>query len=401
MGMATENKKLVPELRFVEFTNDWSIKKLGSIADLTSSKRVYLSDYVEEGIPFYRGKEISELKQNKQPQDILYISEEAFDKFDSKYGSPRENDILITAVGTLGNVYRVPNNSKFYFKDGNLIWLKNVKEYSKFLELIIGYNKRLLIKCSIGSTQKALTIVELNKIPLKLPSIKEQQKIANFLTSIDQRITLLKEKKVALEDYKKGLMQKIFSQEVRFKDDGKDFPDWEEKRLDDIADCLDNKRKPLNSTSRQDMKGSIPYYGANGVVDYLNDYLFDQELILLAEDGGNFDEFANRPIAQYVTGKSWVNNHAHVLSCKGENIGLMLYYSLVHKDVRKYINGSSRAKLNKSDMLSIKLLWPRSIEEQQKIADCLNSIDQSINHLSKQIDQTNEFKKGLLQRMFV
>ncbi len=116
----------VPALRFKEFSDDWQSNKLDDIADLTSSKRVYSSDYVSEGVPFYRGKEISELKRNENPKDILYISRKAYDSFKASFGVPQVNDILITAVGTLGNVYRIKNNSEFYFKDGNLIWLKDI-----------------------------------------------------------------------------------------------------------------------------------------------------------------------------------------------------------------------------------------------------------------------------------
>jgi len=120
---------------------------------------------------------------------------------------------------------------------------------------------------------------------------------------------------------------------------------------------------------------------------------------LLAEDGGNFEDFQNRPIAQMITGKSWINNHAHVLR-NGSNITIeFLYYSLVHKDVRKYINGTSRSKLNKKDMLSIKILLP-IITEQRKIAFFLYLIDEKIDLIKKQHKINEEFKSGLLQQMF-
>ena len=92
----------IPQLRFPEFSGEWEEKKLGNISKLTSSKRVYLDDYVKSGIPFYRGKEISELKKGLTPKDILYISNESYEQYKSKYGIPQVDDILITAVGTLG-----------------------------------------------------------------------------------------------------------------------------------------------------------------------------------------------------------------------------------------------------------------------------------------------------------
>ena len=214
-----ERSRNIPQLRFPEFEGEWFSKKLGDISILTSSKRVYLEDYVSEGIPFFRGKEITELKNKEKPTDILYISKERYNDFKEKYGVPKKGDILVTAVGTLGNVWMIENSSPFYFKDGNLIWLKNIKEDSSFLEKLIQLNTKELIKTSIGSTQKALTMVELRKINLKFPQLQEQQKIASFLTDVDDKITKLTKKKELLEQYKKGIMQKIFNQELRFKDD--------------------------------------------------------------------------------------------------------------------------------------------------------------------------------------
>lgn len=91
---------------------------------------------------------------------------------------------------------------------------------------------------------------------------------------------------------------------------------WTSKRIDDCCTILDHKRVPINSEDREEMIGDIPYYGANGIQGYVNNYIFDDDLILLAEDGGHFEEYAKRPIAYKISGKSWVNNHAHVLKVK-------------------------------------------------------------------------------------
>ena len=189
---------------------DWEEKRLGAICEMTSSKRVYLSDYVQEGIPFYRGKEISALRLNKNPIDILYISEERYNEYKSKYGVPEENDILVTAVGTLGNILRIRNNEPFYFKDGNLIWFRKIKESSSFVEILLQWNTRELLKTSIGSTQKALTMVELRKLKFDFPSLQEQQKIATYLSSIDKKIDAVTNKITQTQTFKKGLLQQMF-----------------------------------------------------------------------------------------------------------------------------------------------------------------------------------------------
>ena len=214
----------VPKLRFKEFNDEYNALKLSDVAELTSSKRIYLSDYTDNGIPFYRGKEISELKLNKPVSDLLYISDEKYKEIEAKYGVPKENDILVTGVGTLGNIYRIPNNNKFYFKDGNLIWLKNIKQNSEYLEYNLEFNKKKLLDSAIGSTQKALTIAGLNKLSFCYPSTSEQTKVARTMQLIDIKINLQSKKIEDLKLFKKGLIQKIFSSnnlsEVKIKDLG-------------------------------------------------------------------------------------------------------------------------------------------------------------------------------------
>ncbi len=203
----------VPKFRFPEFENDgeWEVKKLGEIAELTSSKRVHLSDYVSKGIPFYRGKEISQLKSNTIINDILFISVQQYKSIKEKYGVPKIGDILITAVGTLGNVLCIKNNDPFYFKDGNLIWLKNIRVDSIFLEVLLEVEKDKVLASAIGSSQKALTMAALNKLIFKIPTeVNEQQKIASCVASLDDLILAQTDKIEKLQLHKKGLMQGLF-----------------------------------------------------------------------------------------------------------------------------------------------------------------------------------------------
>ncbi|WP_180055326.1 restriction endonuclease subunit S [Acinetobacter sp. YH12142] len=189
---------------------EWEEKKLSDIALLTSSKRVHLSDYVAEGIPFFRGKEISELKSGVFPSDILYISREQFNNIKNKFDAPKNGEILITAVGTIANTYLINTNYDFYFKDGNLIWLKEIKANPKFLMIMLDAFKKDVVGSAIGSTQKALTITNLNKLIIKVPCIEEQTKIANFLTAIDQKIEVVAQQIAQTKQWKKGLLQQMF-----------------------------------------------------------------------------------------------------------------------------------------------------------------------------------------------
>lgn len=252
-------------------------------------------------------------------------------------------------------------------------------------------------KMRFGSGQPLITGTMLRDLCIQLPNDFEQQKIAEFLSTIDTVIEKQKETVSAWEERKKGVMQKLFSQEVRFKaDDGSDFPEWEEKKLGECCDILDSKRKPISKENR--VLGKYAYYGSTNIQDYINEYLFDEPLVLLAEDAGPFDDFWNKAIAQFATGKFWVNNHAHVL--RPHENRKYFFYSLEHRDIRVYINNPSRGKLNQEDMVKIPMYIP-CLAEQQKIADCLSSLDDVIEKQKATLAAWEELKKGLLQQMFV
>ncbi len=174
---------------------------------------------------------------------------------------------------------------------------------------------------------------------------------------------------------------------------------WHELKLEDIAICLDNRRIPLNSEERMKKKGNIPYCGANGIVDYIDEYIFDEDIILIAEDGGNFNQYQNRSIAYEMKIKCWVNNHAHVLKSKDDCSQSFLFYSTVHKNILRFLNGGTRAKLNKTELLSIKYFIPKSIKEQNAIVSVLETWDKYLEKLSKKIEIKNNIKKGLMQKL--
>ena len=173
--------------------------------------------------------------------------------------------------------------------------------------------------------------------------------------------------------------------------------EWEERTLEKCCRCFDNKRKPISAELRE--KGEVPYYGANGIQDYVKDFIFNGKFLLLAEDGGHFDEYSKKPIAQYITGKSWVNNHAHVLSGKDNCLTEYIYFSLVHKDIRKYINGTSRAKLNQEDMWDIKIHVPQ-VKLQEKISTFLFLIEERIAAQRKLVELLKKHKRGLSSALF-
>ncbi len=175
------------------------------------------------------------------------------------------------------------------------------------------------------------------------------------------------------------------------------------KRKNKISECcdiLDNLRVPINDEIRQTMQGNIPYYGANGIQGYIDKYIFDEDLILLAEDGGNFEEYHTRPIAYKISGKSWVNNHAHILRAKPEFNQDFIFYSLVHKDITKYLNSGTRSKLNKSELENIEIDFPATKDEEDKIAKILSTADAVIEKTQAAIAKYKAIKQGMLQDLF-
>ena len=195
--------------------NELDLVKIGDICDVGSSKRIYASDYTESGIPFYRSKEVIELATNQEIINELFISKDKFNQLDEKFGSPKNGDILLASIGAnMGIPYYVNTNYKFYFKDGNVTWFKNFKNNvnSKYIYYWIKspQTQQKFINIAIGSAQKALTIDSLKKLDIYLPPLEEQEKIANILSSLDDKIELNNEMNKTLEEMAQSIFKRWF-----------------------------------------------------------------------------------------------------------------------------------------------------------------------------------------------
>jgi type I restriction enzyme S subunit len=176
---------------------------------------------------------------------------------------------------------------------------------------------------------------------------------------------------------------------------------WPETKIGECCDILDSLRVPLNAEERDDIQGEIPYYGANGLQGYIDEFIFDEPLILLAEDGGYFDEYEARPIAYRISGKSWVNNHAHVLRARAGSLFSQdfIFYCLQHKNITPFIKGGTRAKLNQSELREI--IIPRPPEAvQRRIAEILSTLDETIEQTEALIAKYQQIKAGLMHDLF-
>lgn len=240
----------------------WTKAKIGDCCEITSSKRIFFSEYVESGIPFYRSKEIIELSNCQEISDPLYISESKYDEIAHKFGIPQPGDMLLTSVGTIGIPYIVKEKDTFYFKDGNLTWFRNFNEGldSRYLFYWVksAEGQGVLNNTTIGSSQKALTIAALKDLKILCPPIGIQNRIVEILTSYDDLIENNQKQIKLLEEAAQRLYKEWFV-DLR-------FPGHENTKITDgipegwtrcaLGDLIDFN--PKVSLSKERKKQSVP-----------------------------------------------------------------------------------------------------------------------------------------------
>jgi type I restriction enzyme S subunit len=242
---------------------------MNELCEITSSKRIFAADYVSEGVPFYRGREITEkYKGNLDVSTELFITEEKFQEIERKFGVPKPGDVLLTSVGTLGSVYVVKHGDRFYFKDGNLTWFRNFKDLdSSFLYYWISSpkGKAELKKCTIGSSQSAFTIVLLKGMEIDLPPLPIQRRIAGVLSAYDELIENSQRRIKILEQMARSFYREWL---VNFRYPGHEnvplvpsplgeIPQgWEVRKLGDVADTF--RGRSYRSVDLAD-EGGLPF----------------------------------------------------------------------------------------------------------------------------------------------
>jgi type I restriction enzyme S subunit len=253
----------------------------------------------------------------------------------------------------------------------------------------------LLNSLGTGATFKELSGSKLATVEIPLPKIPEQQRIVAIL---DEAFAAIAKAKTNAEQNLKN-SRELFESYLQsvFTNKGKG---WENKTLNQISENLDSRRVPITHNVRK--KGSVPYYGASGIVDYVEDYLFDDDLLLVSEDGANLLA-RTYPIAFSIKGKSWVNNHAHILKFKNLASQKFVEYYLNSIKLDDYVSGMAQPKLNQKMLNSIIIPFP-SLIEQQAIIDNLNVFSEKTNKLEviyqKRLNYLENLKKSILQKAF-
>jgi type I restriction enzyme S subunit len=244
-----------------------------------------------------------------------------------------------------------PNNPNVFGK-----WLMHIINSPKFRNNIQKY--------STGTTRKRISRKNLAKIEFPLPPLVEQKRIATILDQVDA----LRRKREQSLSHLDDLMQSVFLK--MFGDPILNPKNWDQKELGEIVNNEDSKRIPVKLADRKKMQGEFPYYGASGIIDYVDDYLFEGESLLIAEDGANLIS-RTTPIAFIANGKYWVNNHAHVLRFSGLADLFYLEYFFKFIDLSPYLTGSAQPKLNQKNLNRIPILLPPlnlQVEFRERIA---------------------------------
>jgi type I restriction enzyme S subunit len=378
-----------PQLRFPEFSGDWEEKKLSDISDVRDGTHES-PKYVLDGFPLITSKNLLS-NGSIDFENINLVSEEDYTNI-NKRSKVDINDILFGMIGTIGNPVIVKETG---FAIKNVALIKQQKELlNKFMIFYLSGNsiaKQFYIE-NTGGTQKFLALGVIRSLKIKFPPDTEQQKIAAFLTAVDNKIEQLSKKQELLGEYKKGLMQQIFSQAVRFKaDDGSDFPDWEERKLGDVGKVYQPK-----TISQTDLttKG-FDVYGANGIIGKYSEYNHEFEQIAVTCRGNTCGT------VNFTKPKSWITGNAMVVNVDDSKVvnKTFIYYQLSHTNLTYLITGSGQPQIT-GDIKTHKVKIP-SLPEQTKIANFLSSIDNKIEQVGKQLDESKQFKKALLQQMFV
>ena len=326
----------------------WEVISLDSVAELKHGYQFRTYDFTDEGIKVFK---ITQIKGN----GTIDISSCSYIKASRIYQFRKfiiqNGDILMALSGaTIGKIARYNSDEIVLqnYRVGNYIPLDESilsKDFFYYF-LTSEYTYQQILANQTQSAQENVGKEDIHNMLLFLPPISEQKAIAAVLSSLDDKIDLLHRQNKTLETLAETLFRQWFVEEAR--------DDWEEGCFGDVIEIFDSKRIPLSKMQRDKMKiGELyPYYGAATIMDYINDYIFDGDYILLGEDGTvRTDE--GYPVLQYATGKFWVNNHTHVFQAKPPYNNFFIWNYLIKKNIDEIVTGAVQPKINQTNLKAL------------------------------------------------
>lgn len=397
----------VPKLRFKEFSDEWEEKKLGEISEITSGLTPLRSEekfYLNGIIPWIKTSDLnnSYIKETEEKISEIALKETSIKLLP-------KNTLLVAMYGGFNQIGRTGLTTMEATTNQALsaIKFKDINKFPLFFQDILNYKVDYWKKVSASSRKDPnITKKDIEDFKVFYPRLEEQEKIANFFSNIDKKISLTKEKLELFREYKKGVMQKIFSQELRFKDsNGNDYPEWEEKRLEEILESgskerVENIKNYQKITIKLNLKGIEKNFSKREMVDTKPFYIRELNEIIIGKQ--NYFNGSIAIITREFAGCICSNAIMSFKVRKGNVKFIYLYLS--QRDYMKkrefLANGTGQKELSEKEFLNFVIKLP-ILEEQQKIADFLSSIDSKIENIEKELEGLKEFKKGLLQQMFV
>jgi len=383
---------------------DWDVVPMGSLGTFSKGMGIKKDEAKSGEIPCVRYGEIYTHHNDIVREFNSWISPEVA-KTSRRL---KKGEVLFAGSGEtkeeIGKCVAFISDVEAY-AGGDVVILTPNKGVSKFFGYL--FNAPIIAKQKASKGQGdaivhiSATALSSIRIPLP-PTLAEQEAIAEALSDADALIESLETLLAKKRQVKQGAMSELLTGKRRVVESPTGrlrTGEWEVKTLEQLIDCLDNLRVPLNETQRMKMQGDYPYCGANGVLGYVDSYVIDDDFILIAEDGGYFDEYATRPIAYKMSGKCWVNNHAHILKAKDNINQDFIYYSLVHKNILSFLASGTRAKLNKSEMYKIEIDIPSKQEEQTAIAEILSDMDAEIRAVEGKLSKARAVKAGMMSEL--
>lgn len=356
------------------------IQKVSEVCEIIMGQSPPSDSYNDKGIgmPFFQGKsEFGELN----PTPKWYCS--------SPIRLAEVDDILISVRAPVGDV-NIANVNCCIGRGLAAIRPDKTKLLTKFLFYVLKGKKREIENMGTGSTFKAISKKDLVNIKIPVPNIEIQKKIVN---TFDKAQELIDKRNAQIEALDQ-LTQSVFLE--MFGDIATNSKGWEYKKLSDICKNLDSKRVPITSSERK--KGIYPYYGASGIVDYVNDYIFDGNYLLVSEDGANLLARVT-PIAFEVEGKIWVNNHAHVLKFDNLSTQCFIKYVINLQDISHLITGSAQPKLNQKNLNSFMVPVP-PLKLQNEFYEKVKLIEEKRKIFHSSLLELERLFNALLQKVF-
>jgi type I restriction enzyme, S subunit len=320
----------------------WREVKLGELATMKYGKMPKKAEMVDDGYPVFSGYRVVGYYPTYMYEEPMLV-------------------VVARGVGGTGDVKLSPPQS--FITNLSIVLDVDSNQVDKHFLYYYLSNQNLKMLDS-GSAQSQITINDLKHYKVRLPRLETQRRIVQILGSVDRKIALNEKINHTLEEMAQALYRSWLVDFEPFRDGAFDDSEmgpipagWRVVKLKEVIDVLDAKRVPLSKIERSKRKGRFPYYGATGVIDYVDDYLFDGVHVLVGEDGSVINENDN-PYVQYVWGTFWVNNHAHVLKGKQGVTEELLYTFLKQVNIAPYITGAVQLKLNQANLNRIPFVLP-------------------------------------------